>query len=61
MSDLIVSSFVCTTPDSGSLSVKMEVAGQYDSCRQRAKRERRKLREAQTSSEQESLPDPLEE
>jgi len=39
----------------------MTVAGLCDSCRQRAKRERRKLREAQAGSTQEILPELSEE
>ena len=56
-----VSPFTCTTPNCDKPSVTMTVAGLCDSCRQRAKRERRKLRDAQAGSEQESLPDLLEE
>ena len=56
-----VSSFTCTTPNCDKPSVTMTVAGLCDSCRQRAKRERRKLREAQGSPEQASLPDLSEE
>lgn len=57
--EIRISPFVCTTPDCGKPSVTMTVAGLCDSCRQRAKRERRKLREAQAGPEQESLPDHL--
>jgi hypothetical protein len=56
-----ISPFTCTTPNCDKPSVTMTVAGLCDSCRQRAKRERRKLREAQVGSEQESLPDLLKE
>ena len=43
--EIRVSPFVCTTPHCGKPSVTMTVAGLCDSCRQRAKRERRKLRD----------------
>ena len=43
-----VSPFKCTTPHCGKPSVTMLTAGLCDSCRQRAKRERRKLREEAT-------------
>jgi hypothetical protein len=59
--EIRVSPFVCTTPNCGKPSVTMTVAGLCDSCRQRAKRERRKQREAQGSSEQGRLPDLSEE
>ncbi len=39
-----ISPFVCPTPDCGKPSVTMTMVGLCDSCRQRAKRERRKLR-----------------
>jgi hypothetical protein len=55
--EIRISPFVCTTPNCGKPSVTMTVAGLCDSCRQRAKRERRKLREAQGNSDQERLPD----
>jgi len=55
--EIRISPFVCTTPDCGKPSVTMTIAGLCDSCRQRAKRERRKLREAQAGSAQESLPE----
>jgi len=59
--EIRISPFVCTTPDCGKPSVTMTVAGLCDSCRQRAKRERRKLREAQAGPDQESLPNLSEE
>ena len=59
--EIRVSPFICTTPDCGKPSVTMTVAGLCDSCRQRAKRERRKLREAQGDKNQENLPDIFEE
>ena len=39
-----VSPFICPTPGCGKPSVTMTIVGLCDSCRQRAKRERRKLR-----------------
>ena len=42
--EIRISPFVCTTPECGKPSVTMTIAGLCDSCRQRAKRERRKLR-----------------
>jgi hypothetical protein len=59
--EIRVSPFTCTTPNCEKPSVTMTVAGLCDSCRQRAKRERRKLREAQGNSGQASLPDLSEE
>lgn len=56
-----VSPFICTTLNCGKPSVTMTIEGLCDSCRQRAKRERRKLREAKGQSKQESLPDLSEE
>ena len=55
--EIRISPFTCTTPNCEKPSVTMTVAGLCDSCRQRAKRERRKLREAQAGSEQESQPE----
>lgn len=55
--EIRVSPFTCTTPNCEKPSVTMTVAGLCDSCRQRAKRERRKLRKAQAGSEQERLPE----
>ncbi|MDA2996714.1 MAG: hypothetical protein O3C26_04265 [Actinomycetota bacterium] len=46
--EIRISPFVCTTPHCGKPSVTMLNAGLCDSCRQRAKRERRKLREEAT-------------
>ena len=43
--EIRVSPFICTTSDCGKPSVTMTIAGLCDSCRQRAKRERRKQRE----------------
>ena len=43
--EIRVSPFTCTTPGCGKPSVTMTIAGLCDSCRQRAKRERRKQRE----------------
>jgi len=44
--EIRISPFTCTTPQCGKPSVTMTVAGLCDSCRQRAKRERRKQRES---------------
>ena len=59
--EIRVSPFICTTSNCEKPSVTMTVAGLCDSCRQRAKRERRKLREAQGGSEQEIQPESTEE
>lgn len=59
--EIRVSPFICTIPYCGKPSVTMTVAGLCESCRQRAKRERRKLREAKVQSKQEDLPDLSEE
>ena len=44
------SPFICPTPNCGKPSVTMTVVGLCDSCRQRAKRDRRKEREAEGNS-----------
>jgi hypothetical protein len=55
--EIRISPFSCTTRNCGKPAVTMTVAGLCDSCRQRAKRERRKQREAQGKPGQERLSD----
>lgn len=48
--EIRISPFMCPTPNCGKPSVTMTVVGLCDSCRQRAKRERRRLRETEGNS-----------
>ena len=53
--EIRVSPYICTTPQCGKPSVTMTVAGLCDSCRQRAKRERRKVRKKDQIPHHETL------